>query len=164
MGTLIYSQLRSTGGPGLEIGILRGRKSCETKPLTCGVYTNSGQLSVRIDLTCRTPIQYLESWRIGWCGKKNPTNIWCHVLGEKTVHKEERGVLHLILYTRKQQNLRRGAVPFLVVLDQTQLRFNISVYSALLPQEIYPHTSVFHPHRSPLRQALFLFPFPSQVT
>lgn len=59
-----------------------------------------------------------------------------------------------------QQNLRGREALFLVVLDQWQK--SASMVTVTLMKGIHIHC-LFHPHSSPLRQVLFLFPFPSPV-
>lgn len=124
-------------------------KSLNTEPLACAVCNNSQEVVSELD--CRTLSWYLESWRTGWCGGKTHTHLVLEVLGVKTVHKEERGVLHSFLYFMQQRTLRGGETLFLVILGQTWVIININVHSTLLLQEIPPHPSELHSPGTPLK-------------
>ena len=67
--------------PWTLIGIWSGEgQSCGTEPLICGACANSRCLV--LELNCRIPSWFIDSWRIGWCGKT------CTHLVSKVVRKE----------------------------------------------------------------------------
>lgn len=107
--------------------------------------------SVRTELNYRTPSCYPEIWRIDWRVGKNLHIFGARSVGVKPGHKGERGIFHPILCFMHIIGSKRRESSFSHVLDQTQLKININIYCALLPQEMHPHTSVFCSHSSPLR-------------